>query len=115
MSRDESIPSSSGDSPVSPPGFDRPVPGVVGALLVDLADGRNRARVVEKLTEWETRYRRCRQIESGVDPLDGVDGDVPTHEVPVDGPVAEEIVENVLSDGKRRVARRLVAAGETIN
>jgi hypothetical protein len=79
-----------------------------------LADGTNRYRVVEKLAGWERRYRQCRQIKSGVDPLAGVDGEVPSHDVPVDGPVVETIVEVVLAEEKRRVARRLVVAGESI-
>jgi hypothetical protein len=114
VTRDELNPSSSGDLPVSPPGFDRPVPGVVGALFVDLAEGTNRARVIEELAEWERRYRQYRQIETGDDPLAGVDGETPSHRVPVDGAVLETIIESVLADGKHRVPRRLVAVTEEL-
>lgn len=52
-------------------------------------------------------------VTSGVNFIAGVDGDLSTYRVPVDGPVVEEIIEVVLADEKRRIARRLVAAGET--
>jgi hypothetical protein len=53
-------------------------------------------------------------VTSGVNLIAGVDGDLSTYRVPVDAPAVEMIVEVVLNNGKRRVARRLVAVAEGI-
>lgn len=55
--------------------------------------------MIENLANWETRYRQCRRIETGDNPLAGVNDNPPTHEVLVDGPTVETIVEDALDKG----------------